>query len=135
LTLHGFEVIWQAAPGAKPILSGGEQVTGWRLADQARGMWAAAAPAGLQTRQLYVDGTRAPIAQGAPPVALTQTSGGFTAASNSYASWRNPSGLEFVFTGGNGAWTQSPFEGSLRIEADIAEIRFYDRSGHLIGNP
>lgn len=27
------------------------------------------------------------------------------------------------------------FDGSPRIEADIAEIRFYDRSGHLIGNP
>jgi hypothetical protein len=70
-------------------------------------MWAATVPAGLQTRQLYVNGTRAPVAQGAPPVALTQTAGGFTAASDSYASWRNPSGLEFVFTGGNGSWTQS----------------------------
>lgn len=27
------------------------------------------------------------------------------------------------------------FGGSPRIEADIAEIRFYDRSGQLIGNP
>lgn len=27
------------------------------------------------------------------------------------------------------------FGGSPRTEADIAEIRFYDRSGHLIGNP
>jgi hypothetical protein len=27
------------------------------------------------------------------------------------------------------------FEGSPRIEADVAEIRFYDRGGHLIGNP
>jgi hypothetical protein len=27
------------------------------------------------------------------------------------------------------------FDGSPGIEADIAEIRFYDRAGHLIGNP
>jgi Right handed beta helix region/F5/8 type C domain/IPT/TIG domain len=104
---NGFQVIWQAAPGAKPVLSGGERVTGWHLVDQAHGIWAAAAPAKLQTRQLYVDGTRAPVAQGTPPVALTQTADGFTAANDSYASWRNPSGLEFVFTGGNGSWTQS----------------------------
>jgi hypothetical protein len=104
---NGFQIVWQAAPGAKPVLSGGRGVSGWRLIDPARDVWAATTPAGLQTRQLYVDGTRAPIAQGAPPVALTQNAGGFTAANDSYASWRNPSGLEFVFTGGNGAWTQS----------------------------
>src|SRR5258708_4312503 len=103
---NGFEVSWQAAPGAKPVLSGGKQVTSWHLADPSNGIWAAAVPAGLQTRQLYVDGTRAPVAQGAPPVALTQTADGFTAANDSYASWRNPSNLEFVFTGGTGGWTQ-----------------------------
>lgn len=104
---NGFKVIWQAAPAAKPVLSGGQRVTGWHLIDKVSGMWAAPVPAALQTRQLYVDGVRAPIAQGTPPVALTQTSGGFTAANDSYASWRNPSDLEFVFTGGNGSWTQS----------------------------
>jgi hypothetical protein len=101
----GHQVIWQAAPGAHPVLSGGRQVTGWRLVDPATGLWSA--PVTGSTRQLYLNGARIPVAQGTAPVALTQTKTGFTAADTSYAGWRDPSGVEFVFTGGNGAWTQS----------------------------
>jgi len=101
----GHQVIWQAAPGAHPVLSGGRQVTGWQLIDPASGLWSA--PETTSTRQLYINGTRIPVAQGTAPVALTQTKGGFTAADTSYARWRDPSDIEFVFTGGNGAWTES----------------------------
>lgn len=104
---NGHQVVWEAAPGARPVLSGGRRITHWSVADAAKGIWAAHVPATLHTRQLYVDGVRAPIAQGAPPVALTRSPGGFTAADSTYASWRNPTGIEFVFTGGNGAWTES----------------------------
>ncbi|HET6504024.1 MAG TPA: discoidin domain-containing protein [Amycolatopsis sp.] len=103
----GHRVIWAAAPGARPVLSGGQQVTGWQLTDPARGLWSAPVPASLATRQLYIDGRRVPIAQGTAPVPLTRTPGGFTAADAGYAQWRNPSDIEFVFTGGNGAWTES----------------------------
>ncbi|HEV3173826.1 MAG TPA: discoidin domain-containing protein [Actinocrinis sp.] len=101
----GHQVIWQAAPGAHPVLSGGRQITGWRLIDPATGLWSA--PANGSTRQLYINGARIPVAQGTAPVALTQTTTGFTAADATYAGWRNPSGIEFVFTGGNGSWTES----------------------------
>jgi len=101
----GHQVIWRAAPGAHPVLSGGRQVTGWQLVDPASGLWSA--PVTGSTRQLYINGTRVPVAQGAPPVELTQSKTGFVAADATYAGWRDPAGIEFVFTGGNGAWTQS----------------------------
>ncbi|MFD5464971.1 ricin-type beta-trefoil lectin domain protein [Kitasatospora sp. NPDC127059] len=59
---NGHRVIWQAAPGASPVLSGGQQVTGWSLKDSANNIYAAPVPAGTDSRQLYVDGTLAPRA-------------------------------------------------------------------------
>jgi hypothetical protein len=103
---HGHTVSYRAYPGETPVLSGGRPVTGWTLSDAAKNIWAAPVPAGTQSRQLYVDGVRAPRAQGASPVALTQTADGFTAGGTALAGWRNPGSLEFVFNGGNGAWTQ-----------------------------
>jgi len=53
---NGFAVRWEAAPGAHPVLSGGVPVAGWRLADPARGIWAAAIPRDAAPRQIWVDG-------------------------------------------------------------------------------
>jgi hypothetical protein len=102
---NGHRVVWTAAPGAQPVISGGEQITGWRLADASKGIWAAPAPAGLQTRQLYVDGVRADRAAGPLPVHLTKTSTGYTASSDVMANWRNPGDIEFVYTGGAAYWS------------------------------
>ncbi|HEX3783071.1 MAG TPA: right-handed parallel beta-helix repeat-containing protein [Pseudonocardiaceae bacterium] len=106
---NGHQVVYRAAPGATPVISGGRQITGWTLSDASRGLWSAPVPANLDTRQLYVDGVRAEVAQGPAPVALTRTSNdtGYTAANASMASWRNPSGLEFVFAGTAGAWEET----------------------------
>ncbi|HEV7974334.1 discoidin domain-containing protein [Amycolatopsis sp.] len=103
----GHQVVWEPEPGAKPVLSGGRRITGWARTDAAHGVWSAKVPASLQTRQLYVDGNRAPIAQGPAPVALTRSGGGYAAADAGYAQWRNPADVEFVFTRGNGDWTES----------------------------
>jgi hypothetical protein len=59
---NGFSVSWQAAPGASPVLSGGQQVVGWTLHDSANNIYAAAVPTGADSRQLYVDGALAPRA-------------------------------------------------------------------------
>jgi hypothetical protein len=104
---NGHTVRWAAAPGAHPVVSGGDQVTGWRLTDPAKGIWSAPAPAGLQTRQLYVDGVRAQRATGPLPVTLKATATGYTASSDLMASWRNPSDIEFVYTGGDPYWSLS----------------------------
>ncbi|MFC5763097.1 right-handed parallel beta-helix repeat-containing protein, partial [Actinacidiphila bryophytorum] len=59
---NGHQVIWQAAPGEQPVLSGGQQVTGWTVKDAANNIYAASVPAGTDSRQLFVDGSLAPRA-------------------------------------------------------------------------
>ncbi len=73
---NGYNVIWQAAPGQSPILSGGQQVTGWTLHDSSANIYAAAVPTGVDSRQLYVDGalaSRAAIAINRSDVSVTAT--------------------------------------------------------------
>ncbi len=53
---NGYRVVWQAAPSARPVISGARAVTGWSLADSAKNIWRANVGAGTETRQLYVDG-------------------------------------------------------------------------------
>nr|WP_229806086.1 lectin [Microbispora rosea] len=56
---NGYQVVWQAAPSARPVISGARAVTGWTLADPAKNIWQANVGAGIDTRQLYVDGALA----------------------------------------------------------------------------
>jgi hypothetical protein len=75
----GHAVLWRAAPGAKPVLSGGRRIRGWRLYDADRGIYRAPAP-GLRTRQLYVDGRRATRARASVTRSeFTKTSTGYDA--------------------------------------------------------
>ncbi|MEU8001917.1 RICIN domain-containing protein [Catellatospora sp. NPDC049111] len=53
---NGYTVFWQAATGAQPVISGGQRVTGWTQVDATQNIWRAAASAGFDTRQLYVNG-------------------------------------------------------------------------------
>jgi hypothetical protein len=53
---NGHQVIWQAATGAHPMLSGGKRITGWAVSDAGKNIWKASAPSAFVTRQLYVDG-------------------------------------------------------------------------------
>ncbi|GAB7184360.1 hypothetical protein ATKI12_4191 [Kitasatospora sp. Ki12] len=76
---NGHRVLWQAAPGASPVLSGGQQVTGWTLKDSANNIYAAPVPTGADSRQLFVDGMLAPRA--AIPISRNDvniTAGGMT---------------------------------------------------------
>ena len=104
---NGHHVVYEAAPGAHPIISGGYQVGGWQRQPGSSTLWSAPVPASLRTRQLYVNGARAQLAQGALPVTLTRTATGYTASSTAIDGWRNPSSIEFVYPSGPSNWTQS----------------------------
>lgn len=56
-----------AAPGAKPVLSGGVRITGWRRAEGSAGLWRVTLPEVAAGRwyfhQLFVDDRRAPRAR------------------------------------------------------------------------
>lgn len=54
---RGHDVVYTAAPGAHPVISGGVPITGWSLFDAGLGIYRAPAP--YTSRQLYVNGTRA----------------------------------------------------------------------------
>jgi hypothetical protein len=113
---NGHTVTWTAAPGAHPVLSGAIRVTGWTQTDPAKNIWSAPVPADLDTRQIYVDGVEAPIAQTTPTeqdVSFAAAPGGYTTTPAWGAALQDQIGaaamsrVEFVYTGGNGAWTQS----------------------------
>ncbi|MFD5086848.1 hypothetical protein ACFWOG_29955 [Kitasatospora sp. NPDC058406] len=43
---NGHQVVYTAAPGEKPVFSGGQKVTGFSVFDSAKGIWRATLPAG-----------------------------------------------------------------------------------------
>lgn len=57
--LNGHQVTWRAAEGAKPLLSGGQVVSGFKPFDEERRIYVADVPKGLDARQLWVDDTLA----------------------------------------------------------------------------
>lgn len=95
---NGFDVVYTAAPGAHPVLSGGQDVSGFTLHDAAKNIYRASVPAGIDSRQLYVDGIRAIRAKsnGNPGLALTDT--GYTLPASGYystmGSWGNVDAIE-----------------------------------------
>ncbi|MFF7989030.1 hypothetical protein ACFZDG_04450 [Kitasatospora xanthocidica] len=95
---NGFKVVYQAAPGARPLLSGGRAVTGWQLFDAGRNLYRAPVPAGTQSRQFYVDGMRAVRARSElnPPGFTKVAASGFASTDPAYASWPNPTDMEIV---------------------------------------
>lgn len=54
---NGFRVRWQAAASARPVITGARAVTGWSVADAGKNIYRANVGTGLDSRQLYVDGT------------------------------------------------------------------------------
>ncbi len=93
----GFNVIYRAAPGETPILSGGIAVTGWTLFDPAKKIYRAKVPAGIYSRQLFVNNRRADRARGPlEPDGWTKTETGFTITDTSMQHWGNISDIEVV---------------------------------------
>ncbi|MGW5733675.1 MULTISPECIES: right-handed parallel beta-helix repeat-containing protein [Streptomyces] len=93
----GHTVTWTAAPGDRPVLSGGRALTGWDKS--ADGTWTAHVPEGITPRQLFVDGDRARRARGAACAASTcdATKAGMTGATaTGIDRWRRPTGAEAV---------------------------------------
>jgi hypothetical protein len=95
-----YRVVYEANPGAHPIISGGRAVTGWQQVTGTN-QWRASVPTGFDTRQVYVNGVRAARAASDPtqplPDALTKVGTGYTTSGTTIASWGNPSDIEFVY--------------------------------------
>lgn len=79
-------------------LSGGQEVTDWRLHDEAKDIWVAEIGS-LRTRQLFVNGERAARAITDSPEGLTKTTAGYHLEKQYPPEWGNPADVEFVYTG------------------------------------
>ncbi|MDH6125022.1 right-handed parallel beta-helix repeat-containing protein [Kitasatospora sp. GP82] len=101
---NGHRVVYQAygygtATPEEAVLSGGREITGWRPSERV-GVWQAEVGE-LETRQLYVDGRRAPRAalRSGIPGYVTKTETGYVTDSTVPQSWQDPASIEFVFEG------------------------------------
>ncbi|TDD69827.1 right-handed parallel beta-helix repeat-containing protein [Jiangella aurantiaca] len=126
----GYQVSYEAYPGEQPVLSGGIEVTGWTQDDWVnRNRWKAPVPAGMRTRQLYVDGVRAdrsrvdygltPTNQSRPvvPAQLQRTETGFITNNTAIQQWTNPQLIEFVWSGQGANSNASWMEPRCRVES------------------
>jgi hypothetical protein len=128
----GFNVIYRAAPGEQPVLSGGRRITGWTRADAAKNLWQASVP-GLKTRQLYVDCQRAIRARSPGkvlPQETTQDATGYLVRGDvPMRRWRNTTAIEFVHTGTLGGTGILVGKGSEWTEIRLGVAAFSDEAG------
>ncbi|MYS20044.1 Right handed beta helix region [Streptomyces sp. DvalAA-14] len=100
----GHQVVYRAAAGQRPVLSGAVRVSGFTEVDAAKNIYRAAVPKGTASRELFVNGTRAQRARGPMnPAGFSVTATGFTTADPSYTTWTDPAQAEVVQ---NNAWKQ-----------------------------
>src|SRR5581483_3686120 len=100
---NGFHVVYQAAAGQTPRLSGAVRVSGFSLYDSAKHIYRAAVPAGTQSRQLFVNGVRAVRARGPQNPSFSASGASFTTSDKSYLSFTRPNKVEIVY---DHAWKQ-----------------------------
>ena len=106
---NGHSIIWEAAPDATPIITGGAQVTGWTEIDTTHNIWEANIPSGVTSYDLWVNGTRATLSQGNAstlfPSGSTVNSTGYVVSGNTLQGLSNPDGMELVLQGAG--WVQN----------------------------
>lgn len=101
---NGFDVIYRNAPGATPVISGGEHLDGsaFTLVDPDKNIYRANVSADLESRYLYVNDARATRARSTGNPGFATTSTGYTIpATGTYsdmASWGNVSDIEVAAT-------------------------------------
>ncbi|HEX9335706.1 MAG TPA: right-handed parallel beta-helix repeat-containing protein [Pseudonocardiaceae bacterium] len=94
---NGHQVVYQAQPGQTPVFSGARQVTGFTVYDATRNIYRAPVPAGVASRQLFVNGVRADRDRGPTnPAGFALSANGFTTTDPSYATWTNTDQVEVV---------------------------------------
>ena len=93
---NGYNVIWKAS-GSNAVLSGGQDITGWAVFNSSQNIYRANVGTSLNTRQVFVNGTRATRARGAQnPGGWSLTSSGYNAPDALMSNWGNKSNIEIV---------------------------------------
>lgn len=119
---NGYKVIYKAYKDEKVIISGGTPVTGWELFDSQKGIYKAEFGSEIETRQLYVNGTRAVRARSNAGLSnATYDEIGHTTTDTFLASFKNIKDLEMVYREN---WTnpRCPVD-SITVSSGIATIK------------
>ena len=124
---NGYSIIYTAAPGERPVLSGGLRVSGWAVSDGARNLWSAPAPEGLaDTGDLFVNGEPASRTRGRLPRAPAPIPSGDAAPPPAPgAQWRNPGDVLPVPAAPDAIWSE---------RAGPAPV-FVENAFELLGTP
>jgi hypothetical protein len=124
---NGFNIVYTAAPGEHPVITGGYRVVGWRLVDKGRNLWSAPSPAGLaNTTFLYVNGALGSRTRGRVLQFFTKYSpGAATTAPDAAAQWKNLADVVF----------QAPGIGSIWSEKSESAPPFVENAFELLGMP
>jgi hypothetical protein len=105
---NGYSIIYTAAPGEHPVVSGGIRITGWGIADAARNLWAAPVPDGqAPARELFVNGT--PVSQTCGRLLQffsKKTDAVPAAQPDPAANWKNPADVVFEPVEPGGIWSE-----------------------------
>jgi hypothetical protein len=105
---NGYSIIYTAAPGEHPVVSGGVRVAGWSVADAARNLWSAPIPAGINPgRDLFVNGT--PVNQTCGRLLQffsKNADSGAAAQPDPTANWKNLSDVAFEPVEAGGIWSE-----------------------------
>ncbi|MEU6518906.1 discoidin domain-containing protein [Streptomyces sp. NPDC046978] len=93
---NGHRIVYEAAPAAHPVISGGSRVTGWTPVDAGHTVYKAHV-GDLDTRQLHVDGELETRARGQEnPPGFSKTSTGYKITDTGLDTYKNQSDMEVV---------------------------------------
>ena len=136
---NGFNIVYTAAPGEHPVITGGYRVVGWKLVDKGRNLWSAPSPEGLVNAYvLYVNGALGSRTRGRVLQVFTKNApGGATTAPDAAAQWKNLADVVFQAPGIGSIWSEKsgsspPFvENAFELLGRPGEW-YFDRPAHLI---
>ena len=102
---NGYKVIWSAAEGEHPVISGEKEVSDWEVFDKEKNIYRAPLDKTVQTRQLFVNGRREVRARsyGYLPYFYFDEIGQLIKMPE-LAKWKNQDDVEFVY---RKEWTNS----------------------------
>lgn len=103
---HGWNVVYRAAPGAAPVISGGASISGWSRSAPGSSIWKASMPAAFvdfAPRQIYVDGVRASVVSASAKsvfgtITPNDSHTGFSFTAPGPNSWSNVGDADLVYS-------------------------------------
>jgi len=102
---NGFSVVYTAAPGEHPVITGAAPVPGWSCVSRERNLWSAPAPAGAgDVLGLYVNGSGAHRTRARLPRVPAAAEGAPTPTPR--PPWRNPGDVAYLPAQPGAIWSE-----------------------------